>query len=48
MEAMHKEERIKVMGKNIQLLEGVQADKRGVRMGEGEKVEEEKVEVDRF
>ena len=34
MESMHREERIKVLGKKIQLLEGVQVDK-GFRMGEG-------------
>ena len=28
VESMHKEERIKVLGKKIQLLEGVQEDKR--------------------
>ena len=37
VESLHKEERIKVLGKKIQLLEGVQADK-------AEEVEEEKVE----
>ena len=45
---MHKEERIKVLGKKIQLLEGVKADKKEVRMGEGEKVEGEKVEGRRW
>ena len=46
---MHKEERIKILVKKIQLLEGVQADKMGISMGKGvkvEKVEVEKVEVE--
>ena len=40
VESMHKKEKIKVMGKKTHLLEGVEADQMGVRMGEGEKVEE--------
>ena len=44
VESMHKEDRIKVLVKKIQLLEGVQAYKMELMMGEGDKMEVEKVE----